>query len=102
MIVVVWAFLFTGIFFIFTGIVGVLRLPDFYCRLHAVGKCDTLGVGLMLTGLAIHEGFTLVSLKVIAIIIFIGLANPTATHALARAAMKSGMKPWTRGDDPAC
>ena len=85
-----------GFAFILVGVVGVLRLPDFYTRLHAQGKCDTLGVTLMLGGLALHEGFTLTSLKIVAILFFIALANPTATHALGRSALLAGLKPWTK------
>jgi len=94
-----------GFVFILFGIIGVLRLPDFYSRLHAQGKCDTLGVSLMLGGLALyklHEGIhvdaVLVFLKIIAVLFFIALANPTATHALGRAAHLSGLKPWVKGD----
>jgi len=88
--------LIAGFAFILFGIIGVLRLPDFYARLHAQGKCDTLGVALMLGGLALYEGATLTSLKIIAILLFIALANPTATHALGRAAHLAGLKPWTK------
>ncbi|MFH2202368.1 MAG: monovalent cation/H(+) antiporter subunit G [Elusimicrobiota bacterium] len=85
-----------GFVFVCFGILGVLRLPDFYTRLHAQGKCDTLGVALMLGGLALYEGATLTSLKILAILFFIALANPTATHALGRAAHLAGLKPWTK------
>jgi multicomponent Na+:H+ antiporter subunit G len=84
----------TGLFFILAAIVGVLRLPDFYTRLHAMGKSDTLGVALVLVALAMYEGPTLPSVKILLIILAIGLANPTVTHALGRAALKSGLTPW--------
>lgn len=84
----------TGLLFIIAGVVGILRLPDFYARLHAMGKCDTLGVALVLLGLAIRHGLSLYSIKILLITVFVGLANPTATHALARAALKSGLSPW--------
>ncbi len=83
-----------GLLFILAGVLGVLRLPDFYTRLHAMGKCDTLGVTLVLLALAIHTGASLVTVKLLLISVFIGLANPTATHALGRAAMRSGLPPW--------
>ena len=76
-----------GFFFILVGLIGVLRLPDFYTRLHAQSIGDTLGVTLMLAGLALNEGATLTSGKIIAILFFIALANPTLTHALGRAAL---------------
>lgn len=89
-----------GLFFILAGVLGILRLPDFYSRLHAMGKCDTLGVALVLIAFALYEGVSLSSAKLLLISVFIGLANPTATHALGRAAFKSGLKPWTREKEP--
>jgi len=83
-----------GLLFILAGVLGVLRLPDFYTRLHAMGKCDTLGVTFVLLALAIYAGASLVTVKVLLISLVISLANPVATHALGRAAMKSGLAPW--------
>ena len=91
--------LIAGLAFIMLGVIGVLRLPDFYTRLHAMGKCDTLGVALVLVALAIHEGFSLYSVKILLISVFIGLANPTATHALGRAARRTGLVPWGNGEE---
>lgn len=85
-----------GVFLFASGTLGLIRLPDFYCRMHATGKCDTLGALLALTGLAIYNGFNLVSLKIIFIVIFIFVANPTATHAIGRAALVNGVQPWTK------
>jgi multicomponent Na+:H+ antiporter subunit G len=82
-----------GLFFILAGVLGVLRLPDFYTRLHAMGKCDTLGITFVLLALAIYAGVSLVTVKVLLLSVFIALANPVATHALGRAAMKSGLAP---------
>lgn len=87
-------FLVVGFFFIFSGVVGILRLPDFYTRLHAMGKCDTLGVSLMTLGTAILVGLSLNGVKVLLVIVFVSLANPTATHALGRAAYRAGLVPW--------
>ena len=86
-----------GCFLFFTGTVGLLRLPDFYCRMHATGKCDTLGALLVLLGLAIFQGCNLVSLKILLIAVFIFLANPTATHAIGRAGLVNRVLPWTVG-----
>jgi multicomponent Na+:H+ antiporter subunit G len=86
-----------GFFFIAAGAVGVLRLPDFYTRLHAVGKNDTLGVAMMVLGLALIEGLTRNTAKMLLIVLFIAIVNPVATHALGRAAWKSGLEPWRRG-----
>lgn len=83
-----------GFGFVLAGAIGILRLPDFYCRLHAMGKCDTLGVALMVGGVAVFEGFTLTSAKLLLVVVFVSLANPTATHALGRAAVRAGLRPW--------
>jgi multicomponent Na+:H+ antiporter subunit G len=89
-------FLLGGFFFFVAATVGLLRFPDFFCRLHATGKGDTLAVLLSLIGLTIYEGLTLTSLKIIFIAVFMFLAQPTSTHAISRAAMRSGLEPWTR------
>ena len=93
-------FLVAGFFFILVGTVGVLRLPDFFTRMHAVGKCDTLGVLLCLIGLMIYQGAGLTSLKLLYIWVFLLMASPTATHVFCRAAVQSGLKPWTRMEGP--
>jgi multicomponent Na+:H+ antiporter subunit G len=89
-------FIFTGLFFIVAGTVGLIRFPDFYSRMHATGKCDTLGVGLMIIGLIIYNGLNFISVKLLFLVIFIFVANPVATHAIARAAYKVGLRPWRR------
>ena len=63
----------SGVFFLLMGAVGLLRFPDFYTRMHAAGKCDTLGSLLVLTGLACHEGLDLASGKLLIIALFIFL-----------------------------
>lgn len=92
-------FLSGGLFFFITATAGLLRFPGFYARLHATGKGDTLAVFLSLIGLAIHEGLSLSSVKILFIAVFMFLAQPTATHAISRAAMKSGLKPWMKKDE---
>lgn len=88
-----WALLLVGSAFAVTGGIGVVRLPDFYTRLHGAGVTDTLGAGLILAGLMLQAGFTLVTVKLILILVFVFFPGPTATHALAKAAMGSGLKP---------
>jgi multicomponent Na+:H+ antiporter subunit G len=73
-----------------------LRFPDFFCRLHATGKGDTLAVLLSLIGLSVYEGFSLTSLKILFIAVFMFLAQPTSTHAISRAAVRCGQEPWVR------
>jgi multicomponent Na+:H+ antiporter subunit G len=85
-----------GCFFIVISSIGIVRFPDFYSRIHPAGKTDTLGQMLILLGLMVYEGLSLVSLKLFIIIIFIFIANPTATHALAKAAYVSGIEPWKK------
>ncbi len=82
-------FVCSGVFFLLLGAVGILRFPDFYTRMHAAGKCDTLGVLLTFLGLAIYEGFSLASAKLLLIALFLFLTSPTATHAIARAALNN-------------
>lgn len=83
-----------GIVFMLMGSIGILRLPDFYSRSHATSKSDTLGILFVISGLVVYEGFTLSSIKLILIILFIALANPIGTHALARSAILRGLKPF--------
>jgi len=82
-----------GLFFVLAGTLGVLRLPDFYTRLHAAGITDTLGAELVLLGLIIQSGFTQMSLKLLMVAFFLLLTSPTATHAIAYAAYKAGLNP---------
>ena len=88
-----------GAFFMLAGTIGFVRFPDFYSRMHATGKCDTLGEGLMLVALIIYGGATFVSVKILFLIVFILLANPTSTHAIAKAAYDVGLEPWRKLDD---
>jgi multicomponent Na+:H+ antiporter subunit G len=108
---IVILFLLVGLFFTVAGTIGFIRFPDFYSRMHATGKCDTLGEGLMLLALIIYmigyEGIFkgdlvhafFVSVKIILLILFILLANPTSTHAIAKAAHDVGLEPWKKIDE---
>ena len=88
-----WILLITGGFFLIVGGIGLSRLPDFYTRLHAAGITDTLGAGLLLHGLMVQAGPTLVTIKLILIGVFLLFTSPTATHAVANAAFVAGLKP---------
>jgi multicomponent Na+:H+ antiporter subunit G len=88
-----------GAFFMLIGSIGLIRLPDFFSRTHATGKVDTLAIWLVIIGLIFYEGFTLNSAKLVTIMIFVGLTNPTATNALARAAYRFRLRPWFREDE---
>ena len=89
-----------GIFFLAVSSLGLLRLPDFYARTHAVGKSETLGAILTLSGLAVYNGWELSTFKILFILLFVLIANPTATHAISRAALRTGLQPWTRKKKP--
>lgn len=75
------------------GAVGIHRFPDFYSRQHATGITDTLCALLILFGLGLQAGISLAAFKLAMIFLFLFLTSPTATHALANAAMHSGLKP---------
>jgi multicomponent Na+:H+ antiporter subunit G len=92
----------TGLAFFFATTVGLLRFPDFYSRMHAAGKGDTLSSLLMLGGVALYEfheitlATLLVGCKIMLIVVFIFMASPTATHAITDAGFESGVKPWQK------
>ena len=82
-----------GSIFVLIGAFGLIRLPDFYTRLHAAGVTDTLGAELILLGLMFQAGLSLVTVKLILISLFIFFTSPTSTHAVANAARVMGLKP---------
>ena len=86
----------SGLFFLAVTAVGLIRLPDFFTRVHAVSKSETLGIALVLLGLMIHEGFSQVSLKLALVVVFVAIANPVGAHVLTRAAVRTGLLPWHR------
>ena len=97
--VVAVVLLLTALFLFFAGMTGLLRLPDFYCRLHATGMGDSLAVVIALVGVAAYEGVTLNTFKILCIIVFLFLAQPTGTHLLTQASLRRGLTPWKKGDE---
>ena len=91
-----WALILGGALFVITGAVGLVRMPDFYTRLHPAGMIDTFGAWLMLAGMCVQAGFTLVTVKLIIIGLFLFFTSPIASHIVANAALVSGMKPTGR------
>jgi multicomponent Na+:H+ antiporter subunit G len=87
-----WIFIFTGALLGIAGGIGIHRFPDFYSRLHAVGITDTMCAGAFLIGLGMQTGFSIASVKLMLIFVFLFFSSPTATHALADTAMLSGLK----------
>jgi multicomponent Na+:H+ antiporter subunit G len=90
------SFILLGVLALLIGALGLLRLPDVYCRIHAVGMIDTAGASFIILGLAIHEGVSLVTVKLVFIGIFLFFTSPIATHAVAQVAHKSGVVPVGR------
>ena len=88
-----------GLFFMLIGSIGIIRLPDFFARTHAASLVDTVGIGVVVLGIAIIQGLHFNSVKVLIAGTFIMLTNPVAAHALARAAFEAGLRPWSRASD---
>jgi len=93
------AFVLAGLFFTLVSTTGVLRLPDVYSRAHTASQADTLGAGFTLAGVALTLGWTPTTFKTVLLLFFIFITNPTAAHAISRAADEEGVVPWTVDDD---
>lgn len=96
--VVVWLLLLSGGFFMVTGSLGMVRLPDVFTRMHAAGMVDTMGAGLTLAGLCVyslHDGTGLVAVRLVLVLAFLWFTSPIATHAVAKAALSGGTTPYT-------
>ena len=93
------ALLVAGGFFCLVGGIGLIRMPDFYTRMHAASVTETLGAGLILLGLMLLGGWTLITAKLFMVGLLIFFASPTASHALARSAMLRGVKPQLAASD---
>lgn len=88
-----WACIVGGSLFAIIGGVGLLRLPDVFARMHGGGITDTLGAGLILVGLMFQSGVSLTTGKLVMVLLFLLLTSPTATHAVARAALSANIEP---------
>jgi len=91
-----WIAILSGCAFMLIGALGTLRFPDFWSRLHAVSVKDSAGMILLTTGMvlqALNSGQILIAVKLVIIGIFLFITGPTATHAVANAAMVSGFLP---------
>ena len=93
-----WILLVAGGVFCVVGSVGLLRMPDFYTRVHAASVTDTLGVGLILLGLMLQAGLTLIAAKLAMIGLLVFFTSPAATHALAKAALGRGLEPYLHAE----
>jgi len=88
--------LFIGSFLCISGGIGILRFPDFYTRMHAVGVTDTLGAGMIVIGLMMQCTDLLVFAKLVMILLLTFLIGPTTSHVLAKAAFHNGLMPELR------
>jgi len=93
-----WLLLIAGSFFSIVGAVGMLRMPDVFTRMHAASVTETLGAALILIGLMLQAGLSLISVKLLILGVLIFIAGPTATHAIAHVAMLRGLKPLLHHD----
>mgnify|MGYP000078403871 CR=1 FL=1 len=88
-----WVLLTAGGVFVLVGGIGALRMPNLYTRMHAASVTDTMGAVLVLAGVMVQAGLSLVTIKLAAILLFLVLTSPTASYALASAALLAGIKP---------
>lgn len=91
--ILTWFFLIGGAFFSIVGGIGIVRMPEFYSRLHGGGVTDTLGAALIIIGLMFQTGLTLATIKLVMILFFLLVVSPSSCHALAKSAINQGMKP---------
>lgn len=89
-------FILLGVCFMLIASIGLLRFPDFYVRMSAITKGSTLGLGLILLGMAIYFNQPGVLLKVLAIIIFSYITAPVAAHVIGRTAVQNGIPFWRK------
>lgn len=88
-----WICILAGSFFIVCGAIGILRMPDIYTRLHSASIIDTAGAGLLILGMILQAGLTLITVKLLFVLAIFFFTLPVASHALARAALHEGIKP---------
>jgi multicomponent Na+:H+ antiporter subunit G len=93
-----WLLIVSGGAFLIVGAVGIVRMPDMYTRMHAASVIDTLGVGLMVAGLMLQAGLSLVTVKLLFLLALIFFTGPVVSHALAQAALYAGLAPLLHDD----
>ena len=89
-----WVLLTLGGLSVLIGGIGALRMPDLYTRMHAASVTDSLGAILVLVGIMLQAGWSLATIKLIAILLFLLLTSPTSSNALASAALLAGTRPF--------
>lgn len=91
--IISYIFISLGLFFMLTGAIGIVRMPDFFSRLHPAGMVDSIGAPLIFLGIILQEGFSFFSGKIVLLAIFMFITSPTASHAIAKSAFLCGLKP---------
>ena len=91
--IISWLLMTIGGIFVFIGGLGALRMPDLYTRMHAASVTDSIAPILIIGGIILQAGLSLASIKLVAILLFLLLTGPTASNALASAALLAGKKP---------
>lgn len=89
----------SGVFFAIVAAIGLIRLPDVYTRTHSASKSETFGAVLTLAAVAITFGGDPSTVKTVLLLVFMFITNPTAAHAIVRAAADQGIEPWTTEED---
>lgn len=93
-----WALILGGSFFTVVGALGLVRMPDVFTRMHAASVTETLGAGLLIVGMIMQAGLTLVTAKLLIILALLFFVSPVVTHALAAAALHAGLEPQLAED----
>ncbi|MFV0296471.1 MAG: monovalent cation/H(+) antiporter subunit G [Hyphomicrobiaceae bacterium] len=88
-----WVSIVTGGFFVVVGAIGLVRMPELFTRMHAASIIDTMGAGLLVFGMMMQAGLTLVTVKLFFILLLFFFTSPVITHALAQAAVQAGIDP---------
>ncbi len=91
--ILMWVFVTAGSILLIIGAIGILRMPDFYSRIHPAGITDTMGAWLVLVGLMFASESWLVTAKLVMLLLFLIITSPLASHALAKAAYMRGLRP---------
>ena len=96
-----WALLGFGSLMILTGGIGLLRLPDFFSRMHGAGLTDTIGAGSVILGLILESGFSAPTVRLVLVLLFLWYTSPVGGYAISRAALEKGVRPFVvEGGDP--
>jgi multicomponent Na+:H+ antiporter subunit G len=93
-----WGCILLGSFFTLVGAFGLVRMPELFTRMHAASVVETLGVGFLILGMCLQAGFTLVTAKLIFLMLLFLFMAPVVTHALAQACLHEGIKPLLAED----